>query len=78
MPVVVIDEHIEHALEVTRVQNKQPIEAPGANSPDESFGDPVRLRRLNRRPNNADTRPLKHLLKAAREFGLFTDLSTTI
>jgi hypothetical protein len=70
MPVVMVTEHREHALEVTSVQNQEPVEAFRTNSPHKSFGDPVRLSRLDRRPNDSDTRTLKHVVKASRKFSV--------
>jgi hypothetical protein len=67
MAIVMINEHCENALEVSRVQNQQPIEALRTSGPDESFGDPIRLRCLNRRANDAYASALEHLNKAPRE-----------
>jgi hypothetical protein len=44
MSVVMIYEHRDHALKVTRVDDQQPIEPLGTNGPHESFCDAVRLR----------------------------------
>jgi len=50
MAIVMINEHCENALEVSRVQNQQPIEALRTSGPDESFGDPIGVsRQLHRR-----------------------------
>ena len=70
VPIVMINEHRENALEVTRIANEQPIETFGANGPNEAFRDPVRLRYLNRRAHEANAGALKHLIKAAREFAI--------
>src|SRR5215467_7448920 len=70
MSVVMIDEFGEDALEVTRIQDQQPIEALGTNGADESFCDPICRRRLNRRPDDSNTNALKHLIKASREFAI--------
>ena len=70
MAIVMINEHCENALEVSRVQNQQPIEALRTSGPDESFGDPIRLRCLNRRANDAYASALEHLNKAPREFAV--------
>ena len=42
MPVVMITEHRQHALEVTAIKKQEPVEAFRTNGPDKSFGDPVR------------------------------------
>jgi len=68
MPVVMINEHGEDALEVTRIENQQPIEALGTNGSHESFRDPVRLRRQNRRAHDTNAPALKHLIETPREF----------
>ena len=70
VPIVMINEHRENALEVTRIANEQPIETFGANGPNEAFRDPVRLRYLNRRAHEANAGALKHLIKAACEFAI--------
>ncbi len=70
MSVVMINEHREGALKVTRVDDQQPVEALGTNGPHESFRDAVRLRRLNRRAHDTDARALKHLIEASREFAI--------
>src|SRR5262245_1580646 len=68
MAVVMLNEHREDALEMTCIQNQQPIEALRTSSPDESFGNPVRPRCLNRRANDTNASALKHRIKAPREF----------
>ena len=70
MSVVMINEHREDALKVTRVEDEQPIEALGTNGPHESFRDPVRLRRLNRRSHDTNARALKDGVEAPREFAI--------
>jgi hypothetical protein len=70
MSVVMINEHREDALKVTRDEDQQPIEALGTNGPNESFRDLVRLRRLNRRAYNANARALKHVIEASRKFAI--------
>src|SRR5262249_18364265 len=49
LAVVVVDEDAEHVLEVTAVEDQQPVQASGANRADEAFGDRVRLWGLHRR-----------------------------
>jgi hypothetical protein len=70
MLVVMINVHSQGALEVTRTQNEQPIETLGTDRPNESFGDRVRLRRLNRRANDTNAGTPKYVVKAAREFAI--------
>jgi hypothetical protein len=42
--VVVIDEDVEHVLEVMAVEDQEPVEAFSAGGADEALGDRVRLR----------------------------------
>src|SRR5262245_38731310 len=70
MAVVMIDEYRERALKVTGVEDQQPIEALGTNSAHESFRDPIRLRRVNRRAHDTNARGLKHFIEASREFAI--------
>ena len=70
MPIVMIAEGREHALEVTGIQNEKPIEAFSMNGPYKSFGDPVRLWCLDRRRNNSDPRAPKDVVKGAGEFAI--------
>ena len=70
MSVVIINEHGEDALKVTRVEDQQPIEALGTNGPHKSFRDPVRLRRLNRCADDTNARALQYLIEAPREFAV--------
>ena len=50
MAVVVVAVQAEHALEVSSVDDQEPVEAPGADGADEALGDRVRLRRTHRLP----------------------------
>jgi hypothetical protein len=75
MLVVMINVHSQGALEVTRTQNEQPIETLGTDRPNESFGDRVRLRCLNRRANETNVGTPKYVVKAAREFAIAIRIS---
>jgi len=55
---------------VSRIQNEQPIEALSANGSHEPFRDPVRLGRLNRRPNDSNAGALKDGVEARRELAI--------
>ena len=70
VPIVMIGERGQHALEVPRIQNEQPIEALSANGSHEPFRDPVRLGRLNRRPNDSNAGALKDGVEARRELAI--------
>ena len=56
VPVVVIDEHLKDPLKVLLVQNQQPVETFRADGAHEPLGNPVRLRRAKRRPNDLNAR----------------------
>src|SRR5215470_15253530 len=70
MPVVVVTEHREDALEVTGIENQKPVEAFRTNCPHESFGDPVRMWGLDRCPNDSDSRTLEHVVKGSGKFSV--------
>jgi len=55
---------------VSRIQNEQSIEALSANGSHEPFRDPVRLGRLNRRPNDSNAGALKDGVEARRELAI--------
>src|SRR2546422_11086075 len=48
------DEDAEHLFEVPAVHNQEPVETLRADGADETFGDRVRFRRLNRRADDLD------------------------
>jgi hypothetical protein len=75
MSVVMINVDGQDALEVTRIQNEQPIETFGTDRPNESFRDRVRLRRLNRRANDTNIGATKYLVKASRKFAIAIRIS---
>ena len=52
--VVVLDEDAKHALEVAAVDDQQPVQAFGADGPDEPLRDGVCLRRSHRRLDAPD------------------------
>ena len=68
--VVMIDEDVDGVLKMLRVQDQEPVQTFGPNSPHEPFRDPVRLRGLNRRPNNTHVLGLEHGVEAARELAI--------
>jgi hypothetical protein len=45
VPIVMVSKRQQNTLEMPGIQDKQPIEALGANRPHELFGDPNGLRR---------------------------------
>ena len=65
-----VSERQQNTLEMPGIQDKQPIEALGANRPHELFGDPIRLRDLDRCPNNTNAGALKDRVKAGCEFAI--------
>jgi hypothetical protein len=52
--VVVVHEDAEHSLEVSAVDDEEPVETLGACGADEALGDRVRLRRLDRRQDDLE------------------------
>ena len=68
--VVMVGEHHEHALQMPSVQDQKPIQAFGSSGPDEPLCDPIRLGRLNRRPNDSDAVGLENGIKAAGELAI--------
>ena len=65
-----IDEHGERALQMPGVQDQEPIQAFCSGGPDEALCNPVRLRCLNRRPDDADVLALEDGIEAARELAV--------
>jgi len=65
VPVVVLDEDTQDALEVTAVDDQQPVEALGADGSDEPLGDGVRLRGPHRRLDDPDAGAAKHVVEGA-------------
>jgi hypothetical protein len=65
LAVVVVDVDAEHAFEVTRVKDQQPVETLGTHSPDEALGDRVRFRRSQRRPHDPDALATEDFVEGA-------------
>jgi len=65
--VVMIDEDGQRALQMPCVQNQEPIKAFGSSAADKPLCDPIRLGRLNRRPNDSDVFGLEDGIKADLE-----------
>ena len=68
--VVMVDENSGDMLKMTRVHDQEPVQTLGPNGPNEPFRDPVRLRCLNRRPNNAHVLGFEHGVEAACELAI--------
>ena len=63
--VVVVDVGVEHALEVTAVEDQQPVEALRADGSDEALRDRVRLRRPYRCLHDPDSPAAEDLVEGA-------------
>src|SRR5947208_852462 len=70
MAVVVVDEGSEHAAEVALIDDQQPVEALGADGPDEALCDRVSLRRPHGRLDDLDAFAGEHGVKVARELAV--------
>src|SRR5207302_8663441 len=68
--IVMIDKYSERSHEVPCVQDQQPVQAFRPNRPNEPLRDPIRLRDLNRRTNNARALRLKDDIETARELSI--------
>ena len=68
--IVMIDKYSERSHEVPCVQDQQPVQAFSPNRPNEPLRDPIRLRGLNRRTNNARALRLKDDIETARELSI--------
>jgi hypothetical protein len=55
---------------MTRVHDQQPIQTLGPDRSHEAFGNAIRLRDLNRRPNNARVLAFEHGIERGRELGV--------
>jgi hypothetical protein len=64
MAIVMINEHRERALGVTRSDHEEPIETFGTDGPNESVRDPYCRWGPDRRTNDANLQPLEHLVEA--------------
>ncbi len=65
--IVMIDKYSQRSHEVPCVQDQQPVQAFRPNRANEPLRDPIRLRDLNRRTNNARALRLKDDIETARE-----------
>jgi hypothetical protein len=63
--VVVVDEHAQNALEVSAVEDQQPVKTFGADSSDETFGDGGCLRRPYGRLDDPHATAAEHLVEGA-------------
>jgi heme-degrading monooxygenase HmoA len=70
MAVVVVDEDSEHAVEVALIDDQQPVEALGADGPDEALCDRISLRRPHGRLDDLDAFAGEHGVKVARELAV--------
>src|SRR6266508_2850311 len=70
MTVVVVDEGSEHAVEVALIEDQQPVEALGANGPDEALCDRISLRRPHGCLDDLDAFAGEHGVKVARELAV--------
>ena len=67
LAVVVVDVDAEHAFEVTRVSDEQPIEALATGGANESLGECVRSWRSNGRLDDSDALDTEHLVETGCE-----------
>src|ERR671938_1200818 len=68
--VVIVDDDLEHPLEMTAVEDQQPVAAFGADGANEAFCDGVRLRRSHRRADDLDPFASEHDVEVARELAV--------
>ena len=68
--IVMINQHWQHALEVARTDNQQPIEALGPHRSNKSLRDAIRLWSLNRGPSDPNPNRLEDVIKAACELSI--------
>jgi hypothetical protein len=66
--IVMIREHGEDPLKMLVVQDQEPVETFGANSPHKSLRHAIRLRGAKRRANDLRPNASKHLVKTVGEF----------
>src|ERR1019366_6437150 len=67
MGVVVLDELVEHDLELALVEDQHPVEALPADGADETLGDGASPRSSDRRADNPYPVRAEHLVEAGRE-----------
>jgi hypothetical protein len=65
--VVVVDEDTEHTLEVTLVEDQEPVDALRADGADELLSDRIRRRSADRRPDDLYAFALEHGVEVTRE-----------
>ena len=65
--VVVAAVDTEHMLEMATTDDQNPVEAVGADGAHPALGVGVRIRRLHRRPDHADTFAPEDLCRGARD-----------
>lgn len=70
VPVVVVGEGEQHALEVSPVRDQQPVQALSAHRADEALGDRVGLRRFDGCPYDLDPVAAEDLVEGAAELGV--------
>jgi hypothetical protein len=68
--VVMVGVLAEHPLEVPATEDQQPIQALTPDRADLAFGDRVRARRPDRRPDHAHAFGSEHVVERARELGV--------
>ena len=66
--IVMIPEHGEDPLKMLVIQDREPVETFGANSPHKSLRHAIRLRGAKRRANDLQPNASKHLVKTVGEF----------
>ena len=69
-PVVVVHVHAKHALEVTAVQDQQPVEALRTNGAHPALGEGVGLGRAHGRANDLDILGGEHGVEGVGELGV--------
>jgi hypothetical protein len=70
VPVVVIDEHPQHVLQLAAAEDQGPVEALAAHGADKALGGRVRLRGLDRGAHDLDTFASEDLVEGARELAV--------
>ena len=68
VPVVMIDEHRKDSLKVLLVQNQDPVETFRAGGAHEPLGNPIRLWRTIRRPNDLHAVASDNVVKRSVNF----------
>jgi hypothetical protein len=68
--VVMVDEHAEHSLEMSAVEDQEPVETFRADGGDEAFGDGVRFGREDRRADDLDPFAAEDAVEVAGELAV--------